>query len=131
MNKTPNWLASCEGGDRPVISAVQQTSLAGVLDELVAAVQVELVHQVRAVAMDRAGADNQLFGDFLVAISVGHQAQDLTFTRCERRSTGGPTHPQAAEVVLKQLLRHRGIEKDIAAADGADGAGGPGCFRAP
>jgi len=51
-------------------------------------IQIELSHEVVAMAVHGAGAEHQPVGDFPVGVSVGDQPQDLLFARREEAGLG-------------------------------------------
>src|SRR3990172_13314355 len=62
-------------------AAADPAAVSGVLDQPVLRIQIEFSHEVVAVAVHGAGAENQPFGDLLVGVSVGDQSQDLFLAR--------------------------------------------------
>ena len=52
---------------------VEQAALASILKQFVRAAQVEFPHEIRAVTVDRAQADEQPRGDLLVVVPLGQQ----------------------------------------------------------
>src|SRR3990172_3409605 len=80
-------LAGRGGGLRDgcvVRAAADPAARSGVLDQPVLCIQIELLHQVVAMTVHRARAEDQTFGDFLVGVSVADQSQDLFLTCRER-----------------------------------------------
>jgi len=59
-------MASCDEKRRPDLGAADKTLLACVLNQLVAASEFELPHEVGSMRVDRAWADHKAVGDFAV-----------------------------------------------------------------
>src|SRR5215212_6634613 len=66
-----------------------QTFADGVASELGDVVEVELVHDVLAVGVDRLGADEQDGGDFLGAFALGDELDDFAFLGGQGRGGSG------------------------------------------
>ena len=84
-----------------------------VLDQFGDVVEVELAHDVGAVALDRLLADRRAFGDLLVGVALGDQRQDLAFASRERftASAGSSRPANAALVVLDELGGDRRVQE--------------------
>src|SRR5262249_50799142 len=65
-------------------STFEQSATDGVFDELSAAVQVELVHDVSAVGVNGLGANREPFGDLVVGVAFGDELQDLALALGQR-----------------------------------------------
>src|SRR5579859_6297009 len=65
-------------------SILQQAAAHGVFDQLGAAVQVQLVHDVGAVGVHRLGADEQPLADLRVGVALGHQLENLALALGQR-----------------------------------------------
>jgi len=61
----------------------------GVLHQLMTGAEAELLHQVGAVRVNRAGAHHQSFRNFLVAVALRHKVQDLLLSGGEPGPLGG------------------------------------------
>src|SRR5215216_8106220 len=62
---------------QPPRSGAVQAAVDGVAHQLIAPGQLELGEDVLDVVLDRLDAEEQLVGDLLVGVALGHQAQDL------------------------------------------------------
>src|SRR6267143_1593328 len=86
-------------------------------------VQVELLHDVRAVSLHRLYAQAEALGDFTVARSCSDQFENLLFA--SREHIGRRTHSGLpavrAEVARDDALGHRGADEFPALRDAVDG----------
>src|SRR4051812_47509554 len=70
---------------------INQPDLERVAGEAGDVVQVEFPHQVRAVIVDRLDADAELLRDFLRAVALGHELEDLALAVGEGLDAGSGT----------------------------------------
>src|SRR5207247_9745066 len=86
-------------------------------------VQVELLHDIRAVLLDRLYAQGEAAGDFTVAPSCSDQLENLLFAWREHigRRTGAGLPGVRAEVAGDDALGHRGAAEFLALRDAVDG----------
>src|SRR5205085_1990068 len=58
---------------------LDESDLTKLIEQIGAAVQIQLIHNMRAVCIHRFGADHQSFGDLVVGEALRHQFQDFAF----------------------------------------------------
>src|ERR1039458_8845509 len=95
----------------------------GVQDHFRDAAEVEFLHELSAVRLDRVDAQVEQVGDLLAGFALSHQLQD--FALAGRKQFVGIFAARAlqpAHVVLQQYLADRGTEERLPGSGGADGA---------
>src|SRR3990172_3983477 len=98
----------------------EQLVLRSVAHQLDAAVQAQLVHQVRAVALDRAHAQIQRLRNLRVRNPACDEPQHLDLARTERFRADCSTS-RGLRRVGQQGAGQSGVDVQVAARDGADG----------
>ena len=94
----------------------------GVEDDFGGVVQIELLHQVRAMRLYGREAQLQDRRDFLVRAPLGEQLEDFLLAIGEQVIRVGETlRLQAADVIFDEHRGHRGTEERLAGADRTHG----------
>ena len=94
-------------------------------------VDAELAHQVRAVVLDRLGADIEFHRDFLARVALGQQHRDFFLPLGQRGALGVDVALRGGERIGHRLLEGL-AEPGVAGGDGVDGLtefGKPGALR--
>src|SRR5579884_1280907 len=95
----------------------------GVEDDLSRIVQIQLLHQMRAVCLDGIGTDIEKGCDVLVRLTLGQQLKNLTLALTQQFvGVLQALLLELTNVVLGQGLRDGGAEERSAGGDCADGA---------
>ena len=94
--------------------------LHGVEHDFGGVVQIELLHQIRAMGLDRGDADIEQRGDFFVRATFRQQLQDFLFTIGQQViGVGQPASLQLPHVVFDQHAGDGRAEERLSAGDRA------------